>query len=202
MTTAIQSVTLNDDEGDTDSCDDNNLRRVHRVNAEDVDEPEESSPAPAPIKGGEGEVVRLSHVRSIEVKETAISGAESPHSSNRRDFHGRYLKGVDPMDNGDRLDRDSEVSDCAPMDVIEKSPYEPSLNAEKAVKLFSDMKSLLAESNNDDYRSVSPQATKIFGPTNAWCLVKANGKRSFLVLRKKLFIPVILVPTHLFYLFF
>jgi hypothetical protein len=179
MTTVIQSATSNDDEADTDSSDDNNLR-VHRVNADALDEPEESSPAPAPIKGGEGEVVRLSHVRSIEVKETAMSGAESPHIANRRDFHGRYLKGVNPMENGDRVDRDSEVSDCAPMDVIEKSPYEPLLNAEKAVKLFSDMKSLLAESNTDDYRSVSPQATKIFGPTNAWCLVKANGKRAFL----------------------
>lgn len=153
----------------TDSSDDNKLI-VHRVNAADVDEPEVSSPAPAPIQGGEDEVIRVSHIRSIEVK-TNMNEVQSPRENGGR-FSRRRAQ------NEDHDDLESVVSDCAPMDVIEKSPYEPFSNAEKGVKLFSDMKSLLAESKDDDYRSVSTKATRIFGPSNAWCLVKANGMSS------------------------
>lgn len=192
---------------------------------EEVDSPAASSPAPAPIKGGENEVVRLSHIASIEVKDTKPSDATttsgaatsasattptaattaatrsaSPVSSKTNPQNGKEHNGSNNHNNrtssssssshtltprystrtlhrvhmaDDDLDNGS---DCAPMDSIEKSPYEPALNAEKGVKIFSDMRSILAESDNDDYRTVSPQATKIFGPTNAWSLVKANSE--------------------------
>lgn len=69
---------------------------------------------------------------------------------------------------------EDEISECAAMDVIEKSPYEPMLNAEKGVQLFTDVKNLLAESEDDG--SVSSNTTKVFGPKHACCLVKTIGK--------------------------
>jgi hypothetical protein len=69
---------------------------------------------------------------------------------------------------------DDDVSESVPMDVIEKSPYEPGLNAEKGEAFFEEIKRLLKEENNEeDVRLVNPETIKIFGPTNGWCLVKA-----------------------------
>jgi hypothetical protein len=207
---SVTSTSDNHDDDPDDSSDDNRIVRrassIKIITREDVDEPPPvfaaaavacaASPAPAPTKGNENDVVRLSHIASIEVKEQkkdppprSTSPVPENPSRSRRDSKQRGYnnnhnrapntprgsKNNNHNENG--AEHDSELSDCAPMDVIEKSPYEPMFNAEKGVKLFSDMRSLLAESNNDDYRSVSPKATKIFGPTNAWCLVKANGKR-------------------------
>lgn len=194
------SASDNQDDDDDDSSDDNHIvRRVSNTKITRVDVDKQpvaaASPAPAPTKGNEDDVVRLSHIASIEVKEQkkdpprSTSPVPENKSRHRRDSkergynnHNRATTTPNTRKNNQNengAEHDSELSDCAPMDVIEKSPYEPMFNAEKGVKLFSDMRSLLAESNNDDYRSVSPKATKIFGPTNAWCLVKANGKRIY-----------------------
>ena len=175
MASGAESASSNN-EGDASSEEINGKKlRVHQVRAEDVDEPQASSPAPAPIKGGENEVVRLSHVRSIEVKLTTPQSPPPIMKTVRHSTRGKKSPATPAI-------MESEGSECAPMDIIDKSPYEPMLNAEKGVKLFSDMQKLLAESDNDEFsRSVNPQATKIFGPTNAWCLVKANGKISLVV---------------------
>jgi hypothetical protein len=147
------------------------------------------SPDPAPIKGGDDEVLRFSHVRSIVVKEAVIMEPEknkrssSPgpgpeaKSMGRGVGRNRHSTGTSTIQhtNGN----ESEASNCKPMDVITKSPYEPSVNAEKGIKVFTDMRSLLSESTHDNNRTVDPKAAKVFGPTNAWCLVKANGKFFF-----------------------
>lgn len=97
------------------------------------------------------------------ISRRAKGQGSSSTSNNGRDSH---------------LLHESEISDSEPMDVIEKSPYEANFNAEKGVALFTRMKNLLKERHGDDYRTVNAEATKIFGPTNAWCLVKANGRLS------------------------
>lgn len=171
-----------------------------------------TSREPQPVQGGSDEVVRLSHVASIEVRQDVSmdpprSSASDVHrksnsngrtmspvpeamersgSGGSRDGKARFLGPVSGAAHNragsasaeDAAAEDDSVatSDCAPMDLIDKSPYEPSLNAEKGIKVFTDMKNLLAESHDDNLRSVDPKAAKIFGPTNAWCLVKANCK--------------------------
>jgi hypothetical protein len=145
-----------------------------------------TSTDPAPIKGGDNEVLRFSHVASIMVKEAVItepkknkrSSSPGPEAIMGRGVgRSRYSTGTATATPAlQRADgNESEASDCKHMDVITKSPYEPSLNAEKGIKVFTDMRSLLSESCHDNYRTVDPKAAKVFGPTNAWCLVKANG---------------------------
>ena len=139
-------------------------------------------PNHAPIKGGEDDVIRFSHVASIQVKEATMDpihrrGASPPPPEKVLGRGGKRSTGGTASTRNHSEDVDeTETSDCLPMDVITKSPYEPNYDAEKGLKVFADMKNLLAESDDDNYRSVDPKATKIFGPTNAWCLVKANGK--------------------------
>ena len=187
VSTEIESVTSNsktDEEEQEDQSsqhssenDDNTLQRTANYSV--------ASPDPAPIKGGDGEVLRFSHVASIVVKEAVIMeqeknrrssspGPEASISMGRGVGRNRYSTGAATIQRTDG--NESEPDDCKPMDVIMKSPYEPSLNAEKGIKVFTDMRSLLSESSHDSYRTVDPKAAKVFGPTNAWCLVKANGK--------------------------
>jgi hypothetical protein len=170
----VSSTSNNDNEEDpvSDSSEDTKLI-VHQVNQKGVDTPIVASPAPVPTKGGEDEVIRVSRIRSIGVKQMEALSLPPRESTAR--FRGSAKQSRTAEDGHS----DADVSDCAPMDIIEKSPYEANLNAEKGVKLFIDMRRLLEESESDEYRTVSPQATKIFGPTNAWCLVKANGRFFF-----------------------
>jgi hypothetical protein len=144
------------------------------IRKEDLDEvPEVSSPAPAPIKGGEEDVFTVSHIGRIEIKEKATkSPVEPPPPVEPR--RSRSSPRVKMKLESEEVHDDSDQS-SAPMDVVDKSPYESEFNAEKGVKIFQEMKELLVENDGDDYRSVSAEATKIFGPTNAWCLVKANS---------------------------
>ena len=143
----------------------------------------ESATSESKVKAQESEdVVRLSHVASIEVKDTGTDNGEPPRRSSspvtetmgRGGNRGRFTTSSrSHMEDGKNGD---SASECAPMHEVQKSPYEPDLNAEKGVRVFSDMKKLLSDNSYDNYRSVDPKAAKIFGPTNAWCLVKANGK--------------------------
>jgi hypothetical protein len=188
VSTEIESVTSNSktdeeeqeeqEERSSQHSSDNDDNTLPRTANETV-----TSPDPAPIKGGDDEVLRFSHVASIVVKEAVIMEPEKNKRSSSPGAEGsmgrgvgrnRYSTGTTSIQ---RTDGDeSEADTCKPMDVIMKSPYEPSLNAEKGIKVFTDMRSLLSESSHDNYRTVDPKAAKVFGPTNAWCLVKANGK--------------------------
>ena len=155
---------------------------------------------PKPVQGGSDDFVRLSHVASIVVKEaptteknysehkrrsTSRSSSPVPDTSSSRgsrDGRGRFSSrtrstgGAAAVPADDMDGDDDAASDYGPMDKILKSPYEPNQNAEKGIKIFTDMKNLLAENHDDNFRSVCPQATKLFGPTNAWCLVRTNGR--------------------------
>jgi len=179
-----------------------NNRRI----APNFDQPEvAASPAPVPIQGGDDEVIQVSHVRKIKVNLTEppapkvhkvhkpptfaatrpeqgppkpplpiFSGPNHPEIDSKTENKKKMKKKM-PVE-----DAEEDVSDSEPMDVIEKSPYENNLDAEKGVAMFTRMKSILKErKEGDDYRTVNEEATKIFGP-NAWCLVKANGARTFL----------------------
>ncbi len=151
------------------------------------------SPAPVPIQGGEDEVIRVSAVRKIKVNSTeqvfkTKNIVEAPPPRKQEDQpipptsdSSIQLQTPDIADMPKRIitnpetDGDESHSDSEPMTVIEKSPYENNMDAEKGVELFTKMKNVLKERNEgDDYRTVHEEATKIFGPTNAWCLVKAN----------------------------
>lgn len=159
-------------------------------NPSTFDQPEQApSPAPVPIQGGDDEVIQVSAVRKIKVNITESGSktrhiVESPLRKQEYSIHpspDTTSKGKESFNkekNMKDLDRDEEESpsDSEPMDVIEKSPYENNMDAEKGVELFTRMKNVLKErKEDDDYRTVNEEATKIFGPTNAWCLVKANG---------------------------
>jgi hypothetical protein len=143
---------------------------------------------------GEEDVVRLAVKQRIEVKAVATKHNNNNNNNNNNNSGQRTTTPVPEMQMGRGASRDgsrglartgtsqeedegndSEDSDCAPMDKIAKSPYELGLNAEKGVKVFAEMRNLLSE-YSDNFRTVDPKAAKIFGPTNAWCLVKANGK--------------------------
>ena len=152
-----------------------------------------------PVKGGSDDFVRLSHVASIVVKEAPTTEKNSPElkrkstsrssspvpdtlsSRGSRDGRGRFSSrtrstgGAAAVPSDDMDVDDEEASDCGPMDTILKSPYEPTQNAEKGMKAFTDLKNILAEIPDDNLRSVGSDASRVFGPTNAWCLVKANG---------------------------
>jgi hypothetical protein len=185
VSTEIESVTSNSktyeeeqEEQSSQHSSDNDDNTLQRTANETV-----TSPDPAPIKGGDDEVLRFSRVASIVVKEAVIMEPEKNKRSTspgpeaimgRGVGRNRYSTGTTTIQRTDG--NESEASNCKPMDVIMKSPYEPSLNAEKGIKVFTDMRSLLSESSHDNYRTVDPKAAKVFGPTNAWCLVKANGK--------------------------
>jgi hypothetical protein len=154
------------------------------------------SPNPIPILGGEDEVIQVSAVRKIKVNiteplaksrlshsnEASLNGSdEEYHECQSHEAQQRQQQA--PMSTRIKRDPDLEgdsqsaPSDSEPMDIIEKSPYENNMDAEKGEELFMRMKNVLKEyDNGDDYRTVHEEATKIFGPTNAWCLVKANGK--------------------------
>jgi hypothetical protein len=143
-------------------------------------------------ENGEEDVVRLAVLQRIEVKAVATKHNNNGQRTTTpvpemrpvpeiqmgrgasRDGISRGLARTGTSQEEDE-GNDSEDSDCAPMDKITKSPYEPGLNAEKGVKVFAEMRNLLSE-YSDNGRTVDPKAAKIFGPTNAWCLVKANGK--------------------------
>ena len=160
---------------------------------EDLDEPSvAASPAPVPIRGRDDEFIRVSQVRKIKVNTMAVvdpppkKKIEMEDTKRSPERKARTTKGSpspmrrrrelveEPVDDDDD---DSVVSDCEPMDVIEKSPYELHQNAEYGVDIFTKLRSVLHErQEDDDYRTVSPEASKIFGPANAWSLVKATGK--------------------------
>lgn len=144
----------------------------------DLNEPSEApSPAPVPIRGRDDEFIRVSHVRKIKVNSMGV--VEPKKKLDMEDS-----KRTAPSKGSERRrnhvesdDDDGNTTDCDPMDVIEKSPYEPEQNAEYGVEIFTKLRSVLQEvSDANDYKSVNPEASKIFGPTNAWCLVKASGK--------------------------
>ena len=158
------------------------------------------SEEPKPVQGGTDDVVRLSHIASIVVKEapatekassephgksTSRSNSPVPETSTSRggrvgrsSTRTRSSGGAASIPTDDIGDDGDDASDCEPMDTIMKSPYEPTQNAEKGIKVFTDMKNLLAENHDDNLRSVGAQAARVFGPTNAWCLVKTNGTSS------------------------
>ena len=156
------------------------------------------SEEPKPVQGGRDDVVRLSHIASIVVKEapamekasleshrksTSRSSSPVPETSTSRggrvgrsSARTRSSGGAAAVPADDIGDDGDVAPDCGPMDEISKSPYELTQNAEKGIKVFTDMKNLLAENHDDNLRSVGAQAARVFGPTNAWCLVKTNGK--------------------------
>ena len=145
------------------------------IRKEDLDAvPEVSSPAPAPTKGGEDDVFTVSHIGRIEIKDNKPTKTPEPSPPPSVPEPRRSRSKTRAQRKPEKHDDDSDQS-TSPMDVIDKSPYESEFNAEKGVKLFQEMKELLVEDDGDDFRSVSAEATKIFGPTNAWCLVKANS---------------------------
>jgi hypothetical protein len=154
------------------------------------------SPAPAVVKGGENEFVKVSHLSTIEVREVAQKHAP-PRTIQRKITAplNSTPSEVDDMDDTvddvsrskgrprnvhaesqNVVDDPDDISESDSMDVIEKSPYEPGLNAEKGEKVFQDIKRLLKEqASSDDVHCVNPEAVKVFGPTNGWLLVKASG---------------------------
>eukprot|EP00934_Nitzschia_sp_Nitz4_P007084 Nitzschia sp. Nitz4//scaffold212_size37733//27005//28699//NITZ4_007738-RA/size37733-augustus-gene-0.11-mRNA-1//1//CDS//3329542037//7074//frame0 len=181
---SVSSTSNNDDEGQwSDSSAE--AKKVQPIVLDSKTTPSKSteepaaapSPAPVPIQGGEDDVIQVSHVRKIKVnimesptpaKAAASNGREELRRSASREVKKRKAK--------NQMDLfEEEISDSEPMAVIEKSPYEANLNAEKGVDLFSRMRNILKERKGDDYRTVDAEATRIFGPTNAWCLVKANA---------------------------
>lgn len=202
---SVSSASVQDEEeaalSDSTSSGDIKVRPVgssnrQRVTADFDEPPIAPSPAPVPIQGGEDEIIRVSHVRKIKVntrepptlkhhKSAPVAEAKSeepllPQSvaSNSASFglYKKLRKKKLRKRVQDEMDDEETGSDCEPMDVIEKSPYESNADAEKGEELFTRMKSVLKErKGGDDYRTVNEEATKIFGPSNAWSLVKANG---------------------------
>lgn len=158
-------------------------------------EPESiESPAPAVVKGGENEFVKVSHLASIEVNEVAqkqptqrmvqrmkasptnttevASELNDMEDDAEEKFHSQGRTRNFQASSPKMVDYLDDVSDSAPMDVIGKSPYEQGLNAEKGEKIFEEIKRLLEEDSSSG--DVNPEALRVFGPTNGCCLVKAN----------------------------
>lgn len=180
----------------------NVVARIQGRNEDRSTEP--VSPSPEVTKGGENEFVKVSQIASIEVNEVAqkhppvraLQRKNTPPkfakttatsttnlSSEGNDVESSVVdegfrsrtrtRNSQEVSTGGALDDDVSVS--APMDVIEKSPYEHGMNAEKGEKIFEEIKRLLKEDSNDDGRSVNPETTKIFGSSNGWLLVKASA---------------------------
>mmetsp|Transcript_25728 Transcript_25728/g.63004 ORF Transcript_25728/g.63004 Transcript_25728/m.63004 type:complete len:551 (+) Transcript_25728:111-1763(+) len=98
-------------------------------------------------------------------------------SSSKRESSSRDNKPVRKREVRELQDREEEVDDSSdedvipgndPMDVITISPYEGNANAEREVKLFEDLHSLLTEG--------SIKASKIFGEVNARIMVRAYNQ--------------------------
>jgi hypothetical protein len=200
---SVSSASQPDEDSASDSSSEIRVQRVAPTHPTTFDQPSLApSPNPIPILGGEDEVIQVSAVRKIRVNITEplaksnrlsqsieappigtnIDDDDEQHQANHSNSNEIQHQPPSPS-MSTRIkrdpDRDGEVlsapSDSEPMDVIEKSPYENNMDAEKGEELFMRMKNVLKEHDNgDDYR-VNEEATKIFGPTNAWCLVKANG---------------------------
>lgn len=197
---SVSSASQPDEESASESSTEVRVQRVVPAHPTTFDQPSLApSPNPIPIQGGEDEVIQVSAVRKIKVNITesqaksrlSSQSIESPptgideeqHQVNHSNEETQQHRQQPPMAarikrDPDWVEGDSQTSpsDSEPMDVIEKSPYENNMDAEKGEELFMRMKNALKECDNgDDYRTVHEEATKIFGPTNAWCLVKANG---------------------------
>lgn len=138
------------------------------------------SPVPAPVAGGEDDFIKVSAVRKIKVTAPPVSADSKPsatitvRSSAQKQTKMRYSRDDELSDSSD--DEIGSVSE--PMDVIEKSPYELGEDAEKGEALFTRMKETLKEEASDDGGTgrVSETAKQVFGPSNAWNMVKANCK--------------------------
>eukprot|EP00429_Kryptoperidinium_foliaceum_P039230 CAMPEP_0176179638 /NCGR_PEP_ID=MMETSP0120_2-20121206/92039_1 /TAXON_ID=160619 /ORGANISM="Kryptoperidinium foliaceum, Strain CCMP 1326" /LENGTH=496 /DNA_ID=CAMNT_0017517811 /DNA_START=185 /DNA_END=1671 /DNA_ORIENTATION=+ len=163
----------------------NHLGETKRI----FDQPRISeSPAPAPVAGGEDEVIRVSAVRKIKVTAPPPPARSNSNSSldpkrnnhiNKNDKMPKKKRNVlyddeddDEEEEEEFLESSDEESDFEPMNVVVKSPYEGSSDAEKGEPLFHKMKSVLQEAEN---KKLNPEAVRIFGQANAWCLVKANA---------------------------
>ena len=79
----------------------------------------------------------------------------------------RAIRELQESEDEDSSDEEA-VPGNDPMEVITVSPYEGNANAEKGVKLFEDLYSLLTEG--------SIKASRIFGDVNARMMVKAFSK--------------------------
>ena len=197
---SVSSASQPDEDSASDSSAEIRVQTVVPTHPTTFDQPSlVPSPNPIPILGGENEVIQVSAVRKIKVNiteplaksnrlsqsiEAPPNGTSIDNEEQNQVNQSNEIQHQPSASMSTRIKRDpdwdgdaqSAPSDSEPMDVIEKSPYENNMDAEKGEELFMKMKSVLKEHDNgDDYRSVNEEASKIFGPTNAWCLVKANG---------------------------
>eukprot|EP00980_Cylindrotheca_fusiformis_P009495 scaffold2076_cov106-Cylindrotheca_fusiformis.AAC.4 len=181
-------VDLTDTESSSDDAmNSSNLNQHEKANS---DASAESAPRDT-SSGGEFGFVKVSRIASIEVKETPSNtefypNAARPTTSTRLESLSSPAKSKQKRQQskkdkakkqklmvrelaGDDTTSEEEIRpENDPMDVIRVSPYEGNSNAEREVKLFEDLKHLLAEGNK--------KTETIFGAVNAPLLVKSYAE--------------------------